>query len=54
MSDTVRDKSIELQVNLQEKDLRLAHFQGSRLELLHIGVPVDTLEAIQDSRRGAL
>jgi len=38
MSDTARNESIEHYRSFLELNLRLAHFQGRRLELLYIGM----------------
>jgi hypothetical protein len=54
MSDTVRSESIEHDKAGQEHHLRLAHFQGGWLELLHIGVPVCLLVTYKHNRRRAL
>jgi hypothetical protein len=54
MSDTVRNESIELEKTWRELYLRLAHFQGGWLELLHIRVPFYLLATYQHNRGGAL
>lgn len=43
MSDTMRSRSIASLQVLSGKNLRLAHFQGRRLELLDIGVSLKKL-----------
>jgi hypothetical protein len=50
MSDTVRRESIEQDKSNEKLHLRLAHFQGSGLELLHIGVPVYLLVTYKHDR----
>jgi hypothetical protein len=52
MSDTFRNESIGYEKTWEELYLRLAHFQGGRLELLHIRVPLYKSATDQHSRRG--
>jgi hypothetical protein len=52
MSDTDRNESIEYDKTREKLYLRLAHFQGGRLELLHIGVPLYPVSHISTQSEG--